>query len=187
MEAKIGFKVQVTSTPAYHLLQDWRNISRWLFVIPNEVEMPDSVSYHGPIALAKAVANVQRGVSKALQSDEQQAAAQMMSEVIRPWTIRRWTESKLVSGTPLMAIPTEIVHQVTLKWTSEEDEHLAAVVKSLKEQALTDMRAGLAWRVHRWQLTYLPFSMEEEGDRSGDSKWREGWDAANCVMGPVFY
>ena len=186
MEAKIGFKVQVTATPAYHSLRDWTNISRWLFVIPNEVEIPDSVSYHGPIALAKAVANVQRAVSKALPSDEQQAAAQAMIEVIRPWTIRRWTESKLASGAPLVAIPTEIVHQVTLEWTPEEQEHLAAVVKRLKEQALTDLRGGVARRVHHWQLACFSFPLEEEGDRHGDNKWREEWDAANFVEGPVF-
>ena len=120
MEAKIGFKVQVTATPAYHSLQDWTNISRWLFVSPNEVEMPDSVSYHSPIALAKAVANVQCTVSKALPSDKQQAAAQAMIEVIYPCTISRSMESKLASGKPLVAIPTEIVHQVTLELTLEE-------------------------------------------------------------------
>ena len=84
------------------------------------MEIPDSVSYHGPIALAKAVANIQCTVSKALPSDEQQAAARAMIEVVRPWTICRWTESKLASGAPLVAIPTEIVHQVTLEWTPEE-------------------------------------------------------------------
>ena len=113
MKAKLGFMVQVTATPAYHLIRDWTNISRWLFVIPNEVEIPDSVSYYGPIALAIVVVNVQRAVLKALSLNEQQAAAQETIEVVRPWTIRSWTESKLAPGAPLMAIPTEIVHQVT--------------------------------------------------------------------------
>ena len=161
MEAKIGFKVQVTTTPAYHSLRDWTNISRSLFDIPNEVEMPDSVSYHGPIALAKAVANVQREVSKALPLDKQQAAAQAMIEVVRPWTIRRWTESKLESGAPLVAIPTEIIHQVTLEWTPEEQEHLAAVAKRLKEQALTDLCGWVVWRVHRWQLACFTFPLKK--------------------------
>lgn len=98
MKAEIGFKVQVTATPAYHSLRDWANLSRWLFAIPHEVEVAESVSRHGPVALGKAVANVQRAVSKALPPDEQQAAAAEMIEVARPWTIRRWTESKLESG-----------------------------------------------------------------------------------------
>ena len=89
MKAEIGFKVQVTATPAYHSLRDWANLSRWLFTIPDEVEIADSVSRHGPIALAKAVSNVQRAVSKALPPDEQQAAAQEMIDVTCPWTIRR--------------------------------------------------------------------------------------------------
>ena len=156
------------------------------FVILYEVEMPNSVSYHGPIALAKAVANVQRTVSKALPSDKQQAAEQPMIEVVRPWTICRWTESRLASGIPLEAIPTEIIHQITLEWTPEEQEHLAAMVKSLKEQALTDIRGGVAWRVHRCQLACFSFSLEEEGDRDGDSRWWEERNTANFVVGPVF-
>ena len=192
MKAEIGFKVQVTATPAYHSLRDWANLSRWLLAIPHEVEVAESVSRHGPVALGKAVANVQRAVSKALPPDEQQAAAAEMIEVARPWTIRRWTESKLESGAPLVPIPAEIVHQVPLEWTPEEQERLAGVVKRLHEQTLTDLR-GVAWRVHRWQLACFSFPLEEEGDHQEgdrhegvDYKWREEWDAANFVEGPVF-
>ena len=127
-EADISFKVQVTATPAYHLLQDWANLTRWLFAIPEVVEDPDAVAKHGPAALEKAVMDIQCAVSKDLPTHEQQAAAQAMIDVIRPWTICQWTESKLASGAPLISIPTEIVHQVVLEWTAEEQERLATTI-----------------------------------------------------------
>ena len=71
-------------------------------------------------------------VSKDLPAHEQQAAAQAMIDVVRPWTIRRWTESKLASGAPLISIPIEVVHQVLLEWTAEEQERLATTVGRLQ-------------------------------------------------------
>ena len=185
--AAIGFKVQVTATPAYHSLQDWTNLARWLFTIPEQLENPAAVDLHGPEALAKAVADVLYAVRKELPAAEQQAAAQAMIAVARPWTIRRWTESKLASGAPLIAIPAEIVHEVQLQWTAEEQGRLAAVVKRLLEQTLTEEH-GVAWRVHKWQLACFSFPLEEEGDHhnSDELEWRDEWDAARFVEGPVF-
>ena len=61
----------------------------------------------------------------------------------------------LESGAPLVPIPTEIVHQVPFEWTPEEQERLAAVVKTLHEQTLTDLR-GVGWRVCcKMTLSYL--------------------------------
>ena len=186
-EADIGFKVQVTATPAYHSLRDWAHLTRWLFAIPEVAEDPDAVAKHGPAALEKAVVDIQRAVSKDLPAHEQQAAAQAMIDVVRPWTIRRWTESKLASGAPLISIPTEIVHQVLLEWTAEEQERLATTVGRLQQQTLTEEH-GVAWRVHRWQLACFSFPLQEEGDHHDDGKrkWREEWEPANFVEGPIF-
>ena len=114
-KADISFKVQVTATPAYHSLRDCANLTHWLFAIPEVAEDPDAVAKHGPAALEKAVVDIQRAVSKDLPAHEQQAAVQAMIDIVRPWTIRRWTESKLASGALLISIPTEIVHQVLLE------------------------------------------------------------------------
>ena len=114
-EADIGFKIQVTATSAYHSLRDWANLTRWLFAIPEVAEDRDAVTKHSPVTLEKAVMDIQHTVSKDLPAHEQQAAAQAMIDVVRPWMIRRWTESKLTSGAPLISIPTEIVHQVLLE------------------------------------------------------------------------
>ena len=80
-EVDIGFKVQVTATPAYHSLRDWANLTRWLLAIPEVGEDPDAVAKHGPTAFAKAIVDIQRAVSKDLPAHEQQAAAQTMIDV----------------------------------------------------------------------------------------------------------
>jgi hypothetical protein len=43
-----------------------------------------------------------------------------MIHIAKPWTIRRWSESKLANGKPLVRIPNENVHIVDLEWTEEE-------------------------------------------------------------------
>ena len=88
-EVDIGFKVQVTATPAYHSLRDWAHLTHWLFAIPELAEDPDAVAKHGPAALEKAVVDIQRAVSKDLPVHEQQAAVQAMIDVVWPWTIHR--------------------------------------------------------------------------------------------------
>ena len=46
----------------------------------------------------------------------------------------------------------------------------------------------MAWRVHRWQLAYFSFPLQEEGDRHDDGKckWQEEWEPANFDEGPIF-
>ena len=61
-----------------------------------------------------------------------------MIDVVRPWTIRQWTEYKLVSVALLISIPSEIVHHVLLEWTAEEQERLATTVGRLQQQTLTE-------------------------------------------------
>ena len=77
--------------------------------------------------------DIQRAVSMNHPAHEQLAAAQAMIDVVRPWTIRRWTESKLASGAPLISIPTEIIHHVLHEWTAEEQERLATTVGRLQQ------------------------------------------------------
>ena len=45
----------------------------------------------------------------------------------------------------------------------------------------------MAWRVPRWQLAYFSFYLQEEGDHHDDGKrkWREEWEPANFVKGPI--
>ena len=110
-----------------------------------------------------------------------------MINVVRPWMIRWWTESKLASAAPLISIPTEIIDRVLLRRTAEEQERLATPCGRLQQQTLMKEH-GVAWRVHSWQLPCISFPIEEEGDHHDDGKhkWQEEWEPANCVEGLIF-
>jgi hypothetical protein len=184
-EAQIGFKVQVTATPAYHSLKDWGNTTRWLFTIPDAPENERAVEEHGPEALMSAITALQTAVTKGGSSEAQQEAASVMTEVAHPWTIRRWTESRLASGAPLVYIPSEDFHPVALEWSQEEQKQLNDVATRLKRQK-HEGEHGIAWRIHRWQLACFSLPLEQEGDRFADGSWKEEWDASSFVEGPIF-
>ena len=46
----------------------------------------------------------------------------------------------------------------------------------------------MAWRVHWWQFACFSFPLQEEGNHHDDHKrkWREEWEPANFVEGPIF-
>ena len=97
------------------------------------MEDPDAIARHGPAALEISIVDIQRAVSKDLPVHEHQEAGQAMIDVLRPWIIRRWAELKLASGAPLISMPSEIVHQVRLEWTAEEQEFLMTTVGRLQQ------------------------------------------------------
>jgi hypothetical protein len=185
-DAQIGFKIQVTATPAYHSLADWGNTSSWLFHIPAVVQDEGELIHHGPRAMIRAVRELEQAVKHQESLAEQKEAAMRLIDVARPWTIRRWAESRLASGAPLANIPQEEIHHVRLQWTPEEQEQLSTVVQRLQAERLTHER-GVAWRVHRWQLACFSFPLEDEGDRYASGEWREQWgDLNNFEAGPIF-
>jgi hypothetical protein len=57
--------------------------------------------------------------------------------------IRRWSESKLADGNPLVGIPKENAHLVDLKWTEDKQ----AKLKTLVERHTAWGTSGV-WRVH---------------------------------------
>ena len=61
--------------------------------------------------------------------EAQQDAAHRMIQIAKPWTIRRWLESKLTNGKPLVRITKENAHLIDLKWTEEEQAHLKTQVE----------------------------------------------------------
>jgi hypothetical protein len=107
INAKIGFKVQVTATLGFHSLYDWCFQTMWLF----------------------------------------SGAAHRMIQIAKPWTTRRWSESKLANGNPLVRIPKENAHLVDLEWTADQQAKLKALVEKY-----TSRGSSGAWRVHRWRL-----------------------------------
>jgi hypothetical protein len=71
---------------------------------------------HGADALYSAVKSLMHAIRTEAQ-DSQQDAAHRMMQIAKPWTIRRWSESKLANGKPLVRILNEIAHLVDLEWT----------------------------------------------------------------------
>jgi len=77
--------------------------------------------------------------------EAQQDAAHRMIQIAMPWTIRRWSESKLANCNPLVYIPKENACLIDLKQTEQENAHLKTLVERYTSQG-----ASGVWRVHRW-------------------------------------
>ncbi|KAF8246219.1 hypothetical protein K440DRAFT_645299 [Wilcoxina mikolae CBS 423.85] len=84
-------------------------------------------------------------------------AAGRIIRVAKPWTIRRWSESKQANGEPLVKVPKEEAHLINPEWTVQEQATLQQLVARYKSQG-----EGGAWRVHRWRLACFPVVL---GDR----------------------
>jgi hypothetical protein len=74
---------------------------------------------HGADALYSAVKSLMHAILTEDQ-DAQQDAVHRKIQIAKPWTIRRWSESKVANGKPLLRIPNENAHLVDLEWTEDE-------------------------------------------------------------------
>jgi len=96
--------------------------------------------------------------------------------------IRRWSESKLANGKPLVRIPKEIAHLVDLQWTEDEQ----AKLKTLVERFTSRGTSG-AWRVHRWRLACFSLVLGDTEDRNDVSgQWYDKWPLDTWVDSPIF-
>jgi len=147
MNARIGFKIQVTATPGFHSLYDWCFQTMWLFSGAPEYPEDDTVmEKHGAEALYSAVKSLMHAIWTEGEHAQQDAAHHMI-QIARPWTTRRWSESKFANGKPLVRIPKENAHLVDLECTEDKQAKLMMVV-----ERYTSRGASGAWRVHRWWL-----------------------------------
>jgi len=148
--ARIGFKLQVTSTPGFHSLYDWCYPAMWLFSgAPEDPEDEIVMEMHGGNALDSAVKSLMHDIWTEDQ-DAQPDAAHRMIQIAKPWTIRRWSESKLANGKPLVQIPKENAHLVDLEWNENEQAKLKTLV-----ERYTSRGASGGWSVHRWCLEFF--------------------------------
>jgi len=94
----IGFKLQVTATPGFHSVHDRCYLTMWSFSgVPEDPEDETVVEMHGANALYSPVKSLMRAI-RPQDQDAQQDASHCMIQMVKPWTIRRWSESKLTNG-----------------------------------------------------------------------------------------
>jgi len=159
--ATIRFKLQVTATPGFHSLYEWYYQIMWLFSgAPDNPEDETGMEMHGADALYSAVNSLIHAIW-AEDYNAQQDAAQWMIQIAKYWIIRRWLESKLANGKPLVRIPIENVHLVDFEWIGDKQTEL----KTLGER-YTSCGASGAWRVHRWWLACLSVVLGDTEDRN---------------------
>jgi len=134
MNAKIGFKLQVTATPRFHSLYDWCFQMMWQFSgAPDDPEDDTVMEKHGAEALYSTVKCLMHAI-RTKDEEAQQDAAYWMIQLSKPWTIKRWSESKLANITPLVQIPKENLHIIDLKWTEDEQAKLKTLVERYTSQ-----------------------------------------------------
>jgi hypothetical protein len=127
--ARIGFKLEVAATLEFHSLYDWCYQAMWLFSgAPEDQEDKTVMEMHGADALYSAVKRLMHAIRTEDQDAEQDAAHRMI-QFAKTWTIRRWSESKLANGKPLVQIPKENPHLVDLEWTENEQAKKKTLVK----------------------------------------------------------
>jgi len=182
MNAKIGFKLQVTATPGFHSLYDWCYQVMWLFSgAPDDPEDETVKEKHGADALYSAVKCLMHAI-RTEDEEAQQDVAHQMIQIAKPWMIRRWSESKLANGKPLVRIPKENVHLIDLEWT----EDAQAKLKTLVERYTLQGASG-AWRVHRWWLACFSLVLGDTEDCNDVSRqWYDEWPLDTWVDSPIF-
>jgi hypothetical protein len=114
--------------------------------------------------------------------DAQRDAAHRTIQIANLWTIRRWSESKLANGNPLVQIPKENAHLVDLQLTEDEQ----AKLKSLVER-YTSRGASGAWRVHLWRLASFSLVLGDTENRNDIlGQWYNEWPLDTWVDSPIF-
>ena len=181
MNVKIGFKLQITSTPGFHSLFDCYYEMMWLFSgSPDDPEDDTVMEKHGADALYSAGKSLMHAIQTE-DEEAQQDAAHWMIQLAHLWTIKMWSESKLPNGQPLVRIMSESAHLIDLEWTQDEQ----AILKSLMER-YTSRGASGAWCVHPQWFAWFSLVLgdtEEHHDVSG--KWYKEWPLDTRVDSPI--
>jgi len=182
MNARIGFKLQVTATPGFHSLYDWCFQTMWLCSgAREEPEDETLMEKHGAEALYSAMKSLMHAIRTEDQG-AQQDAAHWIIQFAKPWTIRSWFELKLANGKPLILIPKQNAHLGDFEWTEEEQAELKTLVERYTSQG-----ASGAWRVHRWRLGCFSLVLGDTKDWNDVSgQWYNHWPLVTWVDSPIF-
>jgi len=169
--ARIGFKLQVTATPEFHSLYDWCYQVLWLCSGgPGDPEDETVMEMHGADALYSAVQSMMQAI-RTEDQDTQQDAAHRIIQIAKPWTIRRWSESKLANGKPHVWIQKENAHLLDLEWDEDEEAKLKTLV-----DRYTSGGASGAWWVPSWRLACFSVVLGDTEDQNEVSgQWYNEW------------
>jgi len=182
MNAKIGFKLQVTATPGFHLLQDWWCLTMWLFSGVHEDPENDTVmEKDGAEALYSAVKSLMH-VIRTKDKEAQQNAAHRMLQIGMPLTIRQWSEFKLAYGKPLVRLPNKNAHLIDVECTEEGQAHLQTLM-----ERYTVRGASGALRVYRWRLPCFTLVLRvTEHCNNVSGQWHNEWPLDTSVELLIF-
>jgi hypothetical protein len=112
---RIEFNLQVTATLGFHSLSDWCHQTMWLFSgAPEDPQDETLMEKHGANGLYSAVKSLMHGIRTEVE-DTPQNAVHWMMHIAKPWTIKRWLESNLAIGKPLIRILKENAQFVDFK------------------------------------------------------------------------
>jgi len=180
--AQIGFKLQVAAMPGFHSLFDWCYQMMWLFSgAPDDPEDDAVMEKHSTNALYSAVNSLMHVIGTG-DEDAEQDAAHRMIQIANPWTIGRWSESKVTNGKPLVRILNINAHLVNLEWT--EDKWVKR--KTFVARYISRGASG-ACRVHKWRLAWFSLGLRDTEDRNDVSgQWYEERALNTWVDSPIF-
>jgi hypothetical protein len=180
--AKIGFKLQVTGIPGFHSLYDCGYLTVSLFSGESEDPADDTVmEQQGADAFYSAVDSLMHTI-RTEDEEAQPDAAQWMNQIAQPWMIKRWSESKIANGKPLVQIAKANAHLMDLEWTEDTQAQLEALV-----ERFSSCSSSGAWRVHQWWLACSSLVLgdtEDCNDVSG--QWYDEW-ALDCWVDSLIF
>jgi hypothetical protein len=156
MKIDVPCRIQLTGTPMHHTVGDWVVQTEWLFV---QVADQDEMDNHGPRPLDSVVAEVKH------ENITMEEAYSQIKDIVWPWTIRRWGETKDANGEPLVRIPELIQHDVRLQYTDAEADTIDKWIVDAKGDKWNAIQTVL----HEWRLACLTMDLPDNDVSSEDS------------------
>jgi len=177
MHARIGFRLQVTAMLGFHSLYDWCFQTMWLFSgAPEDPKDETVMEKHGTQSLYSALKSSMHAILTE-DHDAQPDVADRMIYIATRWTFRRWSETNLMNGDPLVWTPKENAYRADPELTEEEQAKLKTLVKRYTSKGTSGV-----WRVHRWQLACCSLVLGDTEDRHDISgQWSDQWPLETWV------
>jgi len=183
MNAKIGFKLQVTATLEFQSLHNWCYQLMWLFSsAPDDPEDDTVIEKHCAEGLYSAVQSLMYAL-RTEDEEAQQNGAHPIIQSAKRWMIRRLSELKLANGKPCVPIAMENAHLIDFVWSNDEQAKPKTIVGGYTSRGTL----GALWVLRRpLACCWLVLGdTENHNDLSG--QWYDKWPHNTCVDSPIFW